>query len=154
MTTITIDREKAKQAMEMLDVSQALLGRSRHHPKILAAYEALRAALAAQPEPHPCKGIPRSGCSYLAQCDTICNKCGERCRHRLVPHMPIKPTSDRAAIVDTTYHWREIDEDTPRGTKLQLINRRAGVATYGQIFGSDCFWTHWAPLPTFSKETP
>ena len=50
MTTITIDREKAKQAMEMLDVSQALLEHSQHHPKILAAYEALRAALAAQPQ--------------------------------------------------------------------------------------------------------
>ena len=66
--------------------------------------------------------------------------------------MSIKDTNDKAATVDTEYHWRLIDADTPRGTKLQLINRRAGVATYGQIFGSDSFWTHWAPLPSFKKD--
>lgn len=66
--------------------------------------------------------------------------------------MSIKPTNDRAAVVDTSYHWRKIDDDTPRGTKLQLINRRANVAAYGPLFGSDSFWTHWAPLPTFPKD--
>lgn len=66
--------------------------------------------------------------------------------------MTIKTTNDHAATVDSLYHWRLIDKDTPRGTKLQLINHRAGVATYGQIYGSNCFWTHWAPCPTFKKD--
>lgn len=63
----------------------------------------------------------------------------------------IKTTSDGAATVDMTYFWRPIDNNTPRGTKLQLINRRDGVAHYGQFFGKDPHWTHWAPLPTFEK---
>ena len=66
--------------------------------------------------------------------------------------MSIKTTNDHAATVDSLYHWRPIDKDTPRGTKLQLINQRSGVATYGQLFGSDSFWTHWAPCPTFKKD--
>lgn len=66
--------------------------------------------------------------------------------------MTIKETHDKAATVDSQYHWRPIDEDTPIGTKVQLINRRYGVATYGQVYSSDTFWTHWAPLPTFKKD--
>jgi hypothetical protein len=63
----------------------------------------------------------------------------------------IKSTSDRAATVDTAYHWIPVGPDTPRGTKVQLIDRRLGVAVYGHYStGSD--WTHWAPLPTFKKE--
>ena len=65
--------------------------------------------------------------------------------------MTIKPTNDRAATVDTEYHWRPIDDETPRGTKLQLINRRYGVATYGSVYGNDCWWTHWCPCPTFKE---
>ena len=60
----------------------------------------------------------------------------------------IKRTNDGAAVVDTTYHWRKVDRNTPRGTKLQLVDRRFGVATYGQWY-SGSSWTHWAPLPTF-----
>ena len=66
--------------------------------------------------------------------------------------MSIKETTDKVATVDTEYHWRPIDENTPLGTKVQLINRRYGVATYGQVYSSDTFWTHWAPLPTFKKD--
>lgn len=35
----------AKQALEALDLSQALLEKSSHHPKILAAYKNLRQAI-------------------------------------------------------------------------------------------------------------
>lgn len=63
----------------------------------------------------------------------------------------IKSTSDRAATVDTAYHWRPVGPDTPRGTKVQLINRRFGIAVYGQ-FQPGANWTHWAPLPTFKKD--
>lgn len=61
-------------------------------------------------------------------------------------------TYDGAAAVDRTYHWLEIDEHTPRGTKLQLIHRPSGSACYGPLFGNNNFWTHWAPLPTFKKD--
>jgi hypothetical protein len=63
----------------------------------------------------------------------------------------IKQTNDKAAVVDTGVHWLPIDKDTPRGTKLQLINRRYGVAQYGMLTTGDTWYTHWAPLPTFKK---
>ncbi len=51
---------------------------------------------------------------------------------------------------DRGYHWRPCDVDTPRGVKLQLIDReRSGVAVYGQ-WQPGSQWTHWAPLPTFA----
>lgn len=61
-------------------------------------------------------------------------------------------THDGAAAIDRGYHWRRIDDNTPLGTKLQLVNKSAGVATYGRIYSRDPWWTHWAPLPTFEKE--
>lgn len=62
-------------------------------------------------------------------------------------------TSDntRAAVVDRGYHWRLIDTRTPRGQKLQLINRASGVAVYGTLGSGPTEFTHWAPLPTFDK---
>ena len=59
--------------------------------------------------------------------------------------------SDKTAAVDRSYHWTPIGPDTPRGVKLQLISRPAGVAIYGQYNG-DKWPTHWAPLPTFAKD--
>jgi hypothetical protein len=59
-----------------------------------------------------------------------------------------KLTHDKAAAVDPGYHWIPVGPDTPRGTKLQLINRTLGVAVYGQ-YTPGMNWTHWAPLPTF-----
>ena len=68
--------------------------------------------------------------------------------------MTATPTTDstRVAVVDDTYHWRKIDGNTPRGSKLQLINRGAGVATYGTLGTDPGHWTHWAPLPTFAAD--
>lgn len=63
--------------------------------------------------------------------------------------MTIRTTTDKAAVVDTQYHWRPIDSSTPRGVKLQLINERLRVATYGSVSAKETFFTHWAPLPTF-----
>ena len=57
---------------------------------------------------------------------------------------------EKTVAIDPEYHWREIDKDTPRGVKLQLINKRYGVAIYSQYMGDDYF-THWSPLPTFKK---
>ena len=63
----------------------------------------------------------------------------------------IKDTNNRAATVDTSYHWLPVGPDTPRGTKMQLINRRFGVAVYGHYVQGSTH-THWAPLPTFKKD--
>ena len=60
-----------------------------------------------------------------------------------------RPSTDRAAVVSDSVSWRPIDADTPRGCKLQLINRSAGVAAYSTLGTHPEFWTHWAPLPTF-----
>lgn len=60
-------------------------------------------------------------------------------------------SSDKAAAVAPGWHWLPINEHTPRGVKLQLINRSAGVATYSTYSGCT-HWTHWAPLPTFKQE--
>lgn len=59
---------------------------------------------------------------------------------------------DKTASIDRGYHWRPIDSNTPRGVKMQLINKFSGVAVYGTL-GADVPWfTHWAPLPTFKKD--
>lgn len=62
---------------------------------------------------------------------------------------PAQLSTDRSTAVDRSYKWLPIDSHTPRGVKLQLINRRAGVAQYGRLTTDEFFWTHWAPLPTF-----
>ena len=55
------------------------------------------------------------------------------------------------AAVSPTVHWQAIDANTPRGVKLQLISKSSGIAIYGSFFHEKCpFYTHWAPLPTFS----
>ena len=63
------------------------------------------------------------------------------------------PSSDHdnthVALIDKGYHWTPIGGDTPHGSKMQLINRRYGVAIYGAISSRESFFTHWAPLPTF-----
>ncbi len=58
-------------------------------------------------------------------------------------------STDRSAAVDRDYKWLPIDANTPRGVKLQLINKTAGVAQYGRLGTREDFFTHWAPLPTF-----
>lgn len=54
--------------------------------------------------------------------------------------------SDRTAAVSTEYYWIPIDENTPRGVKIQLLGA-GGVAIYGTYNGRDKFFTHWAPVP-------
>lgn len=61
--------------------------------------------------------------------------------------------STGVAFVDQDYHWEPITAATPRGGKAQLINQDAGVPQYGVIPFGPTWFTHWAPLPTFKKET-
>ena len=66
--------------------------------------------------------------------------------------MTIKTTTDKAAVVDTGYHWIPISERTPpRGSNVQLINRKRGVPARG-MWDPGSEWTHWAPYPTFRKD--
>jgi hypothetical protein len=52
--------------------------------------------------------------------------------------------------IDLLYHWQPIGPNTPRGVKLQLVNKRDGVAYFG-LYNGGAQATHWAPLPTFAK---
>lgn len=45
----------------------------------------------------------------------------------------ITKTTDNTAVIDKGYHWIPINADTPRGSKVQLINRDYGVAQYGVL---------------------
>lgn len=63
--------------------------------------------------------------------------------------MTTQLSTDRTTAVDRSYKWLPIDSNTPRGVKLQLINKTAGVAQYGRLGTAETFFTHWAPLPTF-----
>ena len=66
--------------------------------------------------------------------------------------MTIKTTADRAAVVDSGYHWIPVAREIPpRGSTLQLINRKRGIPVRGQ-WTPDSEWTHWAPYPTFAKD--
>lgn len=67
--------------------------------------------------------------------------------------MTHKLNSDRSAAVSLDMHWLLIDEYTPRGVKLMLISRAAGVAQIGLHQRADTHYTHWHPLPKFSKDT-
>jgi hypothetical protein len=60
--------------------------------------------------------------------------------------------SNRSVAINRDTKWIPIDANTPRGSKLQLISKAAGVAHYGTLGSSDDFYTHWFPLPTFNKD--
>lgn len=67
--------------------------------------------------------------------------------------MTTRLNTDKSAVVDSEYYWREIaTEPPPRGAKLQLINFKAGIAQYGIYTSANDWYTHWAPLPVFKKE--
>jgi len=61
-------------------------------------------------------------------------------------------SSDGQAVVNRATKWIPIDASTPRGAKLQLISKPAGVAQYGQLMSDNKFFTHWFPMPTFDKD--
>lgn len=63
----------------------------------------------------------------------------------------IKLNSAKTAAVNRAVPWIPIDENTPRGVKLLLINKRYGVAVLGPLSKEHTF-THWQALPYFSEE--
>jgi hypothetical protein len=67
--------------------------------------------------------------------------------------MTHKISSDGAAVVAPEFHWLPIDEHTPRGKSVLLINKASGVLQKGQHSPGETFFTHWAPNPTFKKDS-
>ena len=65
--------------------------------------------------------------------------------------MTHKLTHDGAAAVSPGTKWIKIGPDTPRGTKLQLISRKYGVAQSGLYTPEEKFFTHWHAFPTFDE---
>jgi len=65
--------------------------------------------------------------------------------------MTFKLNKDKSVAVAVDYYWQPIDENTPRGVKIQMLGA-GGVAAYGQWNGKKDFWTHWAPLPRTRHE--
>jgi hypothetical protein len=63
-----------------------------------------------------------------------------------------KLNHDRTVAVDPLRFWQPITAQTPLGVKMQLINRRSGVAVYGTLAAGNTWFTHWAPLPKFAPE--
>lgn len=61
-----------------------------------------------------------------------------------------KVSSDGSTLVTDTLHWSPIDEDTPVGIKMLLINKNHGVAVVSN-FTRNSHFTHYAALPKFRK---
>lgn len=62
----------------------------------------------------------------------------------------METNSTQTVAVDRNYYWLPIERSTPNGVKFQLINRNAGVATYGVLTEENRkFFDHYAPLPAF-----
>ena len=63
-----------------------------------------------------------------------------------------KLNSTSTVAVATDVYWMPIDQDTPRGVKLQLCSKKYGVATYGVCGHKELHFDHWAPLPKFKED--
>ena len=65
--------------------------------------------------------------------------------------MKHKLNGDGTAAITPDVKWMLIDENTPIGCRMQLIERAQGVA-YTRVHHKGDGFTHWFPLPTFSKD--
>ena len=67
--------------------------------------------------------------------------------------MTIKLSSDGFAVVDSDYvmHDKTIVEPPTKGVLLcgNVNTGKTVISTWSELYG----FTHWAPLPVFSKET-
>ena len=65
--------------------------------------------------------------------------------------MTHKLSSDGAAVVAPDVKWLRIDERTPIGAKMQIIDKAQNIA-YTRIHYKGDGFTHWFPVPTFDKD--
>jgi|JFJP01.1.fsa_nt_gi hypothetical protein len=68
--------------------------------------------------------------------------------------MNYRRNTDNTAVVAPAVHWMPIDENTPLGVSMWLINKASGVSQKGMHFKGDTFFDHWFPNPTFPKDIP
>lgn len=102
---------------------------------------ALEAALATLDSNHPLYAVIRDTAKALAEL-------------KAWDFSHAVPDATRVALTDPGYHWQPINAATPRGVKMQVINRYAGVAVQGSVGSKESYFTHWAPLPTFRDDEP
>ena len=62
-----------------------------------------------------------------------------------------KLNSDKTAVVAPDVKWLPIDEHTPIGAKMQVIDKAQNIAYIRVHYKGDGF-THWFPVPTFDKD--
>lgn len=62
--------------------------------------------------------------------------------------MNFKLNNDKSAAVATDVFWLPIDENTPVGVKMLVINEAHGSANIC-VRRSQDKWTHWFPCPRF-----
>lgn len=133
-------KEAAQQALEALDLAQALSERSAHHAKILDAYEALRAALAedamqrltdVQQEMEAtcqeCRQVePVAWINYNAAtgCETIDRDC-----HSELASTPLyaTPPSQRKPLTDEQISEIFISHGRDKETFARAIERAHGI---------------------------
>jgi len=65
--------------------------------------------------------------------------------------MTHKLTYDKSAVVAPQTKWIPIDDETPIGSKMLLIEKAQGIAYLRTHFRGDGF-THWCGLPVWPKE--
>ncbi len=66
----------------------------------------------------------------------------------------MRVSSDGAALIDPACRWVKISEKNqpPTGVKMQLIDKRLGIATIGTYDKEKTSFSHYAGLPVFSDE--
>ena len=65
--------------------------------------------------------------------------------------MTHKLSSDGAAVVAPNVKWIRIDERTPIGCRMQLVDKAQNIAFTRVHHKSDGF-THWFPVPTYDED--
>ena len=60
--------------------------------------------------------------------------------------------SMKTAAVSTVQEWLPIDENTPIGMRILVINKASNYTHIYEWDGKDKFWTHWAPFPMWPTE--
>lgn len=61
-----------------------------------------------------------------------------------------KTDSTGAALVSNEIEWIPVSETTPAGVKCLVIDEKQGIAYLREYWPKDD-WTHFYPLPRFSK---
>jgi hypothetical protein len=65
--------------------------------------------------------------------------------------MTHKLTHDNAAVVAPAIKWMPIDEHTPIGSKMLLIEKAQGIA-YLRVHHKGDGFTHWHALPVWGSK--